>query len=220
MCKKLVFAPASVPCSLYLFNVMVAHRESPRQVVELHSRTMAPLLHQWPSLAFRWLFIQPARTGRHKRITLARISVGSGMKCHTNRSWPLFVIMIWRAMQRNESRDSNDRMDLFVPFFFEFVSRAHVTTTKWRSRYGHLIYDSFVQRLPTGVLCRGFGEWGGIRTLTSDLQDLAQPCTTLHNLVQVLGKSAGNLHHHHDFLASPRLFAAFSSNHYTGGHHL
>ncbi len=42
-------------------------------------------------------------------------------------------------------------------FFSEFVSRAHVTMTKRRSRYGHFIYDWFVQRLHTGVVCRGSG---------------------------------------------------------------
>src|SRR5258707_2494897 len=125
MCKKLVFASNSVPCSLYLFNVMVAHRESPRQVVELRSRTMAPLLHPYPSLAFRWLFIQPRRAGRHKRITLAQITVGSCMKSHTNWSWTLFVIMIWRVMQKIESCDNSDRVDLFVPFFFRIcIPRA------------------------------------------------------------------------------------------------
>ncbi len=113
---------------------------------------MAPLRHPYTSLAFRWPCMKPAsRTGRRKWIILAQNSVGSCMKSHTNWPWPwtLFVVMMWRAVQRNESCDSNNWVDSFVLFFPGFVFRAHVTTTKRRSRYGRFMYDWFVRCLPT-----------------------------------------------------------------------
>ena len=86
MCKKLVLpAPSLVRCSLYLLNIMAAHRIFLQQVVGTCWNTMAHLLHPFSSLAFRWPCIRPTNSApRHRRITLARILVGSRMESRTN----------------------------------------------------------------------------------------------------------------------------------------
>jgi len=97
----------SVPCSLYMFDVMVAYRESPRQAVEPHWRKMVSLLlHLFSSLAYRWLCIRLTSSNpHHKRVILARISMGSHMWNHMNWLLALLVIMVRRVTQRNVSCD-------------------------------------------------------------------------------------------------------------------
>jgi hypothetical protein len=85
MCKKIAPTPSSVWCSPYLLNIIAvsAHRKSPQQAVESRRNPMAPLLHPFSSLAFRWPCIRPTtRTSapHHRRIILARILMGSRME--------------------------------------------------------------------------------------------------------------------------------------------
>ncbi len=113
MCKKLVFTSASVWCSLYLLNVVMAvHRKFSRREVEPRWGPIVSLLRPFSSLAFRWPCTQPTNsTLRQKQIVSARISVGSLMESHTNQSRTLLTITIWEAAKESVLCDGNGRVN-------------------------------------------------------------------------------------------------------------
>ena len=87
-CKGLATAPSSVRRSLYLLNVMAAHRIPPQTEVEMRSNPiMAPLLHLFSSMGlFRWRYIRLTNNDpHHRRVVLAwALLVGSRMDSRTS----------------------------------------------------------------------------------------------------------------------------------------